>query len=201
VQLLPGDKILVATGTGLSLYDISSIEANANIPPASTWPHPRPTWLLEGEFFIPPNAQGLSQMYHCGNTNEFRLTFCTTAAIYGIIIPCQSGQVESDPKLQVVKLKNISVIFFWDRTYFGYNSTVMIGEGPTLTMLYYSWPEGSSESPCGPSNHLFGEVDEERWTQSPEHSAFDESSSRVVAEAGNKLIVYDFTEFKNVCCT
>jgi hypothetical protein len=151
VQLLSGDKIFVATGTGIHLYDTSSIEATVNIPPASTWPHPRPTWLLEGEFFISPKAQGLSQMYHCGNTNEFRLIFCTTVAVYGIIIPCQSSQVESDFKLQVVKLKDVIIIFHWDRTYFGYNSTVMIGEGPAFTMLYYSWPEGSFESPCGPS--------------------------------------------------
>jgi hypothetical protein len=98
-----------------------------------------------------------------------------------------------------VKLKVICVIYFWDRTYFGYNSTVMIGKGPAFTMLYHSWPEGSSESPCRPSNHLVSEIDEERWNL--EHSAFDESSSRVVVEAGNKLIVYDFAEFKNVFCT
>ena len=195
MQLLPGDKIFVATHTGLSLYDTSSIEATTNIPPASTWPHPWPTWLFELSIY--PKASGLSQMYHCNNTNEFRLIFTASGGVYGIIIPCQSSQIESDPKIQVVKLKNIYVIFYWDRTYFGYNSTVMIGKGPALTMLYYSWPEGSSESPCGPSNHLVSAVDEEGWKR-PEHSAFDEPSSRVVVESGNKLIVYDFAEFKNV---
>lgn len=55
----------------------------------------------------------------------------------------------------------------------------------------YSWPEGSAESSLGPSN--FVEFDED-W-RSPEYSAFHECSGRVVAEAGDEVVGYDFAKF------
>lgn len=198
MQLLPGDKIFVATHTSISLYDTSTIEATANIPPASTWPHSRPTWLSEGELLIFPRNPGLSQLYHCCNTNEFRLIFSTTEAVYGITIPRQSGQVESEPELVELRDPHNLNIIWGDRTYFGYNTAVVIYSDACIKMLYYSWPEGFSESPCGPSNSLVGKVDK-TW-RSPEHSAFDESSGRVVVDTGNRLVVYDFDKFKNVFC-
>ena len=101
---------------------------------------------------------------------------------------------------ELVMLQYIHHLISWDRTYFGYNSAVMIGGSSPLTMIYYSWPEGSSDSPCGPSNSLVGKVDKET-RRSLEYSAFDECSGRVVVEAGEKLLVYDFAKFKNVSCT
>lgn len=138
-------------------------------------------------------------MYCCGNTNEFKFILSTRDGVYGIIIPCQIGQVKSVPEL--VELQYIPHFFSWDRTYFGYNSAVIISDlFSWLMMIYYSWPEDSSE-PLGPSYSLIGKVDEETWRCSS-YSAFDESSGRaVVVDAGNKLVVYDFAKFKNVSCT
>ena len=136
MQLLPGDKIFVATHTSISLYDTSTIEATANIPPASTWPHSRPTWLSEGELLIFPRNPGLSQLYHCCNTNEFRLIFSTTEAVYGITIPRQSGQVESEPELVELRDPHNLNIIWGDRTYFGYNTAVVIYSDACIKMLY-----------------------------------------------------------------
>ena len=98
-------------------------------------------------------------MYCCDNTNEFRLILSTKDGFYGIIIPCQSGQVESEPKLVMLKVYRL---FTWDMTYFGYNSAVTICEAKfPLMMVHYSWPEGSSESPRGPSNSLVSKLDKE----------------------------------------
>ena len=100
MQLLPGDNIFIATDVDISLYDTSSIEATANVPLAPTWLYRlRPTWHLESKLSILPEDPGLSQMYCCTNTNEFRLILSTMDGVYSVIIPCQIDQVNSMPDL------------------------------------------------------------------------------------------------------
>jgi hypothetical protein len=199
VQLLPGEKILVAANFSISLYDTSSIAAVTDIPSAHplTSPYPLPTWRQKYT-----ERRGLSQRYCCSRTNEFRLIFTTKDDIKGITIPCRSGK--SQPKCVTLmplnrpdghKLKY----------HFGYNSAVVIsGVSPGREMFYYSWPKGSSKpslacsksslgrlKSCGRSNVV--EFDED-WGR-PEYSAFDECSGRVVVEASDEVVVYDFTKF------
>jgi hypothetical protein len=183
VQLLPEDRILVASYFSIRLYDTSSIEVVANIPPADppTWLHPSPTW--EHHY---ARSLGISQPYFCSNTNEFRLIFCTKYAVNGFIIPPRSGE-ESQPK--ILELMDLNTSFRDTKSCIGYNSAVVIDRVPRLKMRYYSWPE-SSESSLGLSNSLVGEFDE-NWRM-PEYFAFDECSGRAVVEAGNEVVVYDF---------
>ena len=176
---------MIAADFNFNLYDTSSIEASVDIPSADppTWPHPLPTWTYKY-----PGCRGLSQPYCCGNTNEFRIIFSTRYALKGITIPCHSG--ESQPK--TVTIMPLDIFYGEERCHFGYNSTVVIADVPPRKMFYYSWPEGSSESSLDPSNVV---KFEEEWS-SPEYSAFDECSGRVVVQAGNEdVIIYDFAKF------
>jgi hypothetical protein len=201
VQLLPGDKILVAANFSISLYDTSSIAAVTDIPSAHplTSPHPLPTWRHK---YTERRGPGLSQRYCCGSTNEFRLIFTTKDAIQGITIPCRSGK--SQPKcVTLMPLNRFDGHKL--KCHFGYNSAVVIsGVCPGREMLYYSWPKSSSKPSLGCSKSPFGrsksrgrsnvvEFDED-WGR-PEYSAFDECSGRVVVEASDEVVVYDFTKF------
>ena len=185
--MIPGDRILIASGVKIGLYDTYAIKATAIIPSAnlSTWPHSLPTWECNHY----EKCRGLSQPYSCSNTNEFRIIFSARDAVKGITIPWRSG--ESQPKL--VTLMPLNVLSGDKRCYFGYNSAVMIQIDGIVSrnVLYYSWPEGSAESSLGPSN--FVEFGKDR--SSPRSSAFDECSGRVVADTGDEVIVYDFTKF------
>ena len=108
MQLLPGDKILVASYFSFRLYDTSSIEVVANIPLGDppTWPHPSPTW----DHGYRRNL-GISQPYFYSNTKEFRLIFYTRYAVNGFTIPCRSGEVESQPKC--VQLMDLNTYYSW----------------------------------------------------------------------------------------
>ena len=195
MQLLPGDKILVASDYSVRLHDTLSVEPTADIPSADwnppTWPYPAPTWART-DF---PKILGISQLYYCGNTNEFRLILGTWRCIYGIIIPSHIA-AGSQPKM--VELLPLESCHWSDRCRFGYNSAVMIRcELPYLHLHYYPWPEGSSESPVGPSNSLFRKLDEKTIWCSKYCYAFDECSGRLVVtvEDVNDVAVYDFAEF------
>jgi len=187
VQLLPGDKILVVSDYRLSLYDTLSVEATADIPsPDSfTWPSSYPTWEILFEI------RGISQLYCCGNTNESRLILGTRRCIYGIIIPCH---ITAGSRPKMVQLMPLESYFGSNMCHFGYNSAVMI-YSPYLLLHYfnYPWLEGSSESPVGSSNSLVREIDKKTWRR-PRYSAFDECSGRVVVEAGNAVVAYDFSK-------
>ena len=201
MQLLPGDKILVAANFNISLYDISSIAAVTDIPSADppTSPHPLPTWRHK---YI--GRRGLSQRYCCGNTNEFRVIFYTRYAIEGITIPCHSRKWK--PKLVTLMPRNL--FNGSEKCHFGYNSTVMVSGVSPHGMFYYSWPKPSFKSSLGCSkpspghSKSFGPSNvvkfDEDWGR-PEYSAFDECSGRVVVEAGNEVVVYDFAKFLKKC--
>jgi hypothetical protein len=187
VQLIPGDKILIASDVKIGLYDTFSIEATADIPSAdpSTWPRSLPIWECNHY----ERCRGLSQPYSCSNINEFRIIFSTRDAVKGIIIPCRSG--EPQPKLVTLMPLNVLSGDDHKRCHFGYNSAAMIDRVASRNVLYYSWPEGSAESSLGPSN--FVEFDK-GWSN-PRSSAFDECSGRVVVDAGDEVIVYNFAKF------
>jgi len=96
-------------------------------------------------------------------------------------------------------------LFDWDKNcHFGFNSAVRIAGVFPREMFYYSWPKGSSKSsrgPCKSSGHSKSSLGhsnvvefDEDWGI-PEYSAFDECSGRVVVEAGDEVVVYDFTKF------
>ena len=184
---------MVASKYSLRLYDTLSVEATADIPSADplTWPYPSPTWART-HF---PEILGISQLCYCDNTNEFRLVVGTWDCIYGITIPCHIAAA-SQPKM--VQLMPMETCYWSDRCRFGYNSAVMIRcELPYLYLRYYPWPEGSSDSPVGPSNSLLRKLDEKTIWCSKYCYAFDECSGRVVVtvEAGNDVAVYDFAKF------
>ncbi|KIM41965.1 hypothetical protein M413DRAFT_27502 [Hebeloma cylindrosporum] len=193
VQLLPGDMILISSGYEMRFYDTSSIEVTNHIPPAS-WPRHWPTWRLNG-FSTDPRNPDYLRMYSCGNTNESRLVIVSMEGVYGISIPHQS---ESVPKC--VALKEIHDRFCGSTSGVGYNNAVLLGDLPLLRMLYFSWPESSSdsESPGVFSNASVTKVEGKWWQMG--YSAFDEISGRVVLEPsrGEKLVVYDFAKFQNV---
>jgi len=184
---------LVASDLSIGLYDISSIEVTPVLLATDplTWPHPSPTWKIGYRGFW-----GLSQPYY--RSNESRLIVGNEHSVKGIAIPCSSGRrgAESQPKL--VMLMPVG-LFHWDnslRCHFGYNSAVMINyvpPGPRLKMLYYSWPEGSPMPFLSSSSSLVGHFDD--ISRSPEYSAFDEFSGRVVLKASNEVLVYDFAKF------
>ena len=190
IHLLSGDKILVVSGCYIRLYDLSSIQAQADVP--ATYPpagcYLEPIW--ENSDF---NFEILSKPYYSGNTNEFRLVFSTGFSVCGIIIPpCHVG-AESQPEF--VTFVYLHALCGQARCHFGYNSAVTIDgvpPGPRLRMMNYSWPEESSQSSPGCSISL---VQFHKNYRRPQYSAFDEYSSRVVMEAGNKVVVYDFAKF------
>ena len=187
IHLLPEDKIFVASDFDIRLYDISSIQPKVDVPatdpPAGFYLEP----IWENSDF---NFESLSKPYYCGNTNEFRLVFSTGYSVCGIIIPpCHVG-AESQPEFVTFVDLNGQA-----RCHFGYNSAVMIDgvpPGPRLRMMDYSWPEDFSQSSPGFSNSL---VQFHKNCRRPQYSAFDEYSSRVVVEAGNKVVVYDSSKF------
>ena len=182
--------MLVASGCYIRLYDLSSIQAKTDIPatdpPAGVYL--KPIWK-----HFDCGFESLSKPYCCGNTNQFRFVFSSGYSVCGIIIPlCHIG-AESRPK--IVTFMYLNALYGQARRHFGYNSAVMIDgvpPGPRLRMVDYSWPESSSQSSPGFSNSLdqFHEN-----CRRPQYSAFDEYSSRVVVEAGNEVIVYDFAKF------
>ncbi|KIM41977.1 hypothetical protein M413DRAFT_27514 [Hebeloma cylindrosporum] len=190
VHLLPGNRILVVSESTqasiICLYDMLSIETTANIPPANFSHSSSPTWEHKWQTCL-----GSFQSHGCANRfNDFRLVFHTTYTLYGITIPCDSGEDGLQPELVKLMTGHSS---FENVSHLGYNSAIVMDtHSPLLYMLHYPWPDASSGSASGPSNSVVGIFDKKNWRR-PKYSAFDECSGRLVVDTGlNEVVVYDF---------
>ena len=184
MQLLPGNRVLIATESEIEIHDMASIGTTTSVPPAD-FPlrpqYPLPTW----EFQI--RGDRLSQPYLCRKTNTLRFVLHALDTVYGLIIPVDA-HLGPDPK--VVMLMDFSVPHGGEVFLFGYNSAIIYGNRASdVHMLDYSWP-GPNDT-VSPANSLIVTLDGDDWMDLT--SDFDEVSSRMVMCSCSEVVVFDFS--------
>ena len=185
MQLLSGDRVLIASHGEIEIHDMASIGTTTNIPPVDfpLWPkYLSLVWELQMEFL---HGDRLSQPYLCRKTNTLRFVLNTLDTVYGLRIPVD-GHLGPGPEL--VTLMDFHVPEGGKVFLFGYNSAFIHGNRTSnLHILDYSWP--GPDGTVNPPNSFIATLSGDNWMDLT--SDFDEGSGRVVMCSYNEVVVFD----------